>query len=241
MPIPPAASRSTTRSATRARPAGGRSAARARRRRCGPAVRPLPGRPSMRRTSMAAPSATATSPVATTGRAAWSASTWSRVEGAGPARACSAPRDKKKRPVPEDGALSIPRLGAAHVDRAGALRICFDLELDALAADEAVEVDRGVEAAAMEEVFLLVLRSDEAEAAIGYDLLDGSGGHIDLHVFSNTICHCTVRSRRRVDHAKHRHELRRTASIARPFASAPGSGPQSTPSNGSVSGGSDGS
>jgi hypothetical protein len=30
----------------------------------------------------------------------------------------------------------------------------------------------------MEEVFLLILSGDEAEAAIGNDLLDGTGGHI---------------------------------------------------------------
>jgi len=29
----------------------------------------------------------------------------------------------------------------------------------------------------MEEVFLRVLACDEAEAPIGYDLLDGTGGH----------------------------------------------------------------
>jgi hypothetical protein len=37
----------------------------------------------------------------------------------------------------------------------------------------------------MEEVFLLIVGGDEAESAIGNDLLDGSGGHNDLHVFSN--------------------------------------------------------
>ena len=35
-----------------------------------------------------------------------------------------------------------------------------------------------IEAAAMEEVFLLILGGDEAEAAIGDDLLDGTGGHV---------------------------------------------------------------
>src|SRR6476661_5110751 len=34
----------------------------------------------------------------------------------------------------------------------------------------------------MEEVFLRVLACDEAEAPIGYDLLDGTGGHMDLQL-----------------------------------------------------------
>src|SRR4029079_12636673 len=63
---------------------------------------------------------------------------------------------------------------------AGPLGALLDLELDLLAADEAIEVKRGVEAAAMEEVFLRILSGDEAEAAVGDDLLDGSGGHMDL-------------------------------------------------------------
>ena len=44
----------------------------------------------------------------------------------------------------------------------------------------------GVERVAVEEVFLLVLRCDEAEAAIGDDLLDGSGGHSDPPTSSRT-------------------------------------------------------
>jgi hypothetical protein len=71
------------------------------------------------------------------------------------------------------------------VGGAGALRTGLDIELDPLAADEAVEIERGIEAAAMEEVFLLILGADEAEAAIGNDLLDGTGGHSDLQHFSN--------------------------------------------------------
>jgi hypothetical protein len=31
----------------------------------------------------------------------------------------------------------------------------------------------------MEEVFLTILSSDEAESAVCYDLLNGPGGHID--------------------------------------------------------------
>ena len=37
----------------------------------------------------------------------------------------------------------------------------------------------------MEEVFLLILGGDEAEAAVGDDLLDGTGGHEDLQHFPN--------------------------------------------------------
>ena len=40
-------------------------------------------------------------------------------------------------------------------------------------------------AAAMEEVFPCVLGGDEAEAAVGDDLLDGTGGHEDLQHFPN--------------------------------------------------------
>jgi hypothetical protein len=72
------------------------------------------------------------------------------------------------------------RLGGSHPRRAGALWARLDLEFDAFTADEAVEVDRGVEAAAMEEVFLRIFGADEAEAAFGDDLLDGTGGHVDL-------------------------------------------------------------
>jgi len=77
------------------------------------------------------------------------------------------------------------RLGAADVRGARALGALLDVELDSLAAGEAVEIERGVESAAMEEVFLLILGADKAEAAIGDDLLDGTGGHSDLQHFSN--------------------------------------------------------
>jgi hypothetical protein len=50
-------------------------------------------------------------------------------------------------------------------------------ERDALAAGEAVEVEGGLEAATMEEVFLAIFGGDKAEAAIGNDLLNGTGGH----------------------------------------------------------------
>src|SRR5690242_12557193 len=77
------------------------------------------------------------------------------------------------------------RLGAADVRGARSLGALLDFELDPLAAGQAVEVERGIEAAAMEEVLLLILGADEAEAAIGDDLLDGTGGHLDLQHFSN--------------------------------------------------------
>ena len=48
----------------------------------------------------------------------------------------------------------------------------------------------------MEEVLLLILGGDEAEAAIGNDLLDGTGGHQDLQHYTNTERRRTVRSRR---------------------------------------------
>jgi len=37
----------------------------------------------------------------------------------------------------------------------------------------------------MKEVFLLIVGGDEAEAAIGYDLLDSTAGHSDLHVLEH--------------------------------------------------------
>src|SRR4029077_19454680 len=76
-------------------------------------------------------------------------------------------------------------LGGTHLCGARALGARFDLERHALAAGKAFEVKRGVEAVAVEEVFLRILGNDEAEAAIGYDLLDGTGGHSDLQCFPN--------------------------------------------------------
>ena len=79
----------------------------------------------------------------------------------------------------------MPELRGFDVLRARALGALLDFERHSLSTDESVEVKRALEAAAMEEVFLRILGSDEAKAAIGDDLLDGSGGHKDLHVFSN--------------------------------------------------------
>ena len=77
------------------------------------------------------------------------------------------------------------RLGGTHLGGARTLGARLDLEDDTLAADEAVEVHRGIESAAMEEIFLRILGGDEAKAAIGDDLLDGTGGHEDLQHFPN--------------------------------------------------------
>src|SRR4029078_10548467 len=77
-------------------------------------------------------------------------------------------------------------LSGTHLFRARALWARLDLERHLLAADQAVEVEGRVEGAAMEEVFLLILGGDEAEAAVGDDLLDGTGGHEDLQHFPNT-------------------------------------------------------
>src|ERR687895_1254635 len=68
-------------------------------------------------------------------------------------------------------------LGGLHVRRAGTARIGLDVEIHALAADETVEDDRIVQPVAVEEVVLAILAGDEAEAAIGYDLLDSACGH----------------------------------------------------------------
>src|SRR5215213_4509112 len=66
------------------------------------------------------------------------------------------------------------------VPRASTLRARLDVEGHLLAAVEAVEVEGRGETVAVEEVILPVLAGDEAESAIGDDLLDGAGGHCDL-------------------------------------------------------------
>src|SRR5688572_26728825 len=55
----------------------------------------------------------------------------------------------------------------------------------------------------MEEVFLLILGGDEAEAAIGNDLLDGTGGHGDLQHFPNRGSRGERSVREGSDHAEH--------------------------------------
>src|SRR5688572_4332227 len=98
---------------------------------------------------------------------------------------------------PSDGRAARCGLGGAHVVSARALGALLDVKDDGLAADKAVEIERGIKPTAMEEVFLLILGGDEAEAAIGDDLLDGTGGHEDLQHFPNTERRRTARSRRR--------------------------------------------
>ena len=93
-------------------------------------------------------------------------------------------------------------LGGPDLGRARAFGARLDLERDSLAADEAVKVDRLIEGAAMEEVFLLILGGDEAEAAIGDDLLDGTGGHEDLQHFPNTVEQGARSVRKGGDHAE---------------------------------------
>src|SRR3990172_12801412 len=78
---------------------------------------------------------------------------------------------------PPGGGGPLGRSGGAHVVGARTLGARLDVELDPLAATEAVEVERGIEATAVEEGFLRILGGDEAKAAIGDDLLDGTGGH----------------------------------------------------------------
>src|SRR4029079_18754707 len=73
-----------------------------------------------------------------------------------------------------------PRSSGLHLDGSLALGVGFDLEADGLPANEAIEVQRGGKPVAVEEVFLAVRPDDEAEAALGNDSLDGSGGHDDL-------------------------------------------------------------
>jgi hypothetical protein len=68
-------------------------------------------------------------------------------------------------------------LRRGHLYGARALGAGLDFERNALAAGEAIEIEGSDEAAAVEEVFFAVFGGNESEAAIGYDLLDGSCGH----------------------------------------------------------------
>ncbi len=79
---------------------------------------------------------------------------------------------------------------------------------------------RGIEGAAMEEVLLLILGGDEAEAAIGDDAFDGSGGHVDLQHFPNREGRSHGPFEKGIDHAEHRHAVRRVPTIARVFDAA---------------------
>src|SRR5215472_12913315 len=72
----------------------------------------------------------------------------------------------------------------ANAVRARALRARLDLERHSLTTGQRVEVQRRIDPAAVEEVLLAVLGLDEAEAAVGDDLLDGPLRHVTL-LFSN--------------------------------------------------------
>jgi hypothetical protein len=67
--------------------------------------------------------------------------------------------------------------GSANARSSWALGALLDLELDLLTAHEAIEVEGRVDAAPMEEILLRIIGGNEAEAAIGDDLLDGSARH----------------------------------------------------------------
>jgi hypothetical protein len=58
----------------------------------------------------------------------------------------------------------------------------FHVEAHTLAAGECVEVQRGVDAAAMEELLRSILGGDEPEAALSDDFLDGPS-----HLGASTI------------------------------------------------------
>src|SRR4029079_14772149 len=96
------------------------------------------------------------------------------------------PRGARKRPPSGEGGSVSRRSGGLDVLGAVALGVRLDLEGDPLAAGEPVEVERRGEAAAVEEVLLAVLGRDEAEAAVGDDLLDGAVGHVDPPTWSRT-------------------------------------------------------
>lgn len=99
----------------------------------------------------------------------------------------------------------VPCLGGANPVRSRALGTLLDLELDTLTAGKAVEIERCLKAVPMEEVFLVVLGSDEAESSIGDDTLDRSSGHDGLQSFSNGQWAGAVCSREG-DHAELRHK-----------------------------------
>src|SRR6185436_10871463 len=61
----------------------------------------------------------------------------------------------------------------------------------------------------MEEVFLRILGGDEAEAAVGDELLDGSGGHVDLQALPEQEWQNARPVRKGGNHAEHRRERRR--------------------------------
>src|ERR1019366_7586064 len=96
-----------------------------------------------------------------------------------------APANRGLRAKSSRGATTQRSLGGAHLSGARPLRAGLDFELDALAAGKPVEVERGGELVAVEEVLLAVFGGDEAEAAVGDNLLDCSCGHGDPFLFPN--------------------------------------------------------
>ena len=97
-----------------------------------------------------------------------------------------------------------PLSGCADASRARALGALLDIERDALAAVEAIEVQGRVQLVAVEEVVLAVLGGDETETAVSNDLLDGACGHGCPFTLPELKSRRTVRSRRGVDHAERR-------------------------------------
>jgi hypothetical protein len=69
-------------------------------------------------------------------------------------------------------------VGAAYSVGSRAFLARLDLELDALAAVQAVKVEGRVQTGAVEEILGPVLGRDEAEAAIRDELLYGPSGHL---------------------------------------------------------------
>src|SRR5437879_8235709 len=76
------------------------------------------------------------------------------------------------------GPRFVRLLFGTHVGGARAARTGLDVEGNLLAAGQPIEVERRVEAVAMEEVVLPVVGGDEAKASVRDQLLDGACGHV---------------------------------------------------------------
>src|SRR4029077_2309541 len=97
---------------------------------------------------------------------------WGRVGG----------RAGKKREAPRRAPLANVelRLGGADVIRPRSLLALLDVEADGLATTQAVEVQRGVHATLMEEIFLAIIGGDEPKSAVGHDFLYCAFWHCPL-------------------------------------------------------------